>query len=489
MNELNCISFLENTNFLLSVLEASSDGVLISDDQGNVLYVNSAYESVTGLTKEQMIGKNLRKLREEKLFNFAVSLLVLEQKKPASIIHEYVTGKKALTTANPIYDEDEKTIVGVICNTRDISGLINLRNELEATKTLLQKYSNELKQLRRQHLQQYEDFIYKSKAIEDMLQLASKAAQFDSSVLIQGESGVGKEMLAKFIHQQSPRAKGPYIRVNCAAIPAELFESELFGYEQGSFTGASQNGKPGMFELANGGTILLDEIGELPLTVQSKLLRVLQEKEVFRLGAQKATKLNVRVLAATNKNLALEVKKGNFREDLFFRLNVVPITIPPLRERSEDIPELIRYFLEKLNKRYKKNLFISLEAMEIMADYSWPGNVRELENLIEYLFIINTGDEIGMEDLPAKLVADHVLSEHNLPEAEQTGKLNYLLERFEKDILLSALKIHPSIRKAAAALGINPSTLSRKLKKHNIDQQGKSLKSEGSAGKNKLEVS
>ncbi|HHY29900.1 MAG TPA: hypothetical protein GX520_04305, partial [Syntrophaceticus sp.] len=153
------------------------------------------------------------------------------------------------------------------------------------------------------------------------------------------------------------------------------------------------------------------------------------------------------------------------------------------------IPELIRYFLEKLNKRYKKNLFISLEAMEIMADYSWPGNVRELENLIEYLFIINTGDEIGMEDLPAKLVADHVLSEHNLPEAEQTGKLNYLLERFEKDILLSALKIHPSIRKAAAALGINPSTLSRKLKKYNIDQQGKSLKSEGSAGKNKLEVS
>jgi PAS domain S-box-containing protein len=476
MNELNCIPFLENTNFLLSVLDASSDGVLISDDQGNVLYVNSAYESVTGLTKEQMIGKNLRKLREEKLFNFAVSLLVLEQKKPASIIHEYVTGKKALTTGNPIYGEDDETIVGVICNTRDISGLINLRNELEVTKELVQKYSNELQQLRKQHLQQYEDIIYKSKAIEDMLRLASKAAQFDSSVLIQGESGVGKELLAKFIHQQSPRAKGPYIRVNCAAIPAELFESELFGYEKGSFTGASQQGKSGMFELANEGTILLDEIGELPLTVQSKLLRVLQEREVFRLGAQKATKLNVRVLAATNKDLAQEVKKGNFREDLFFRLNVVPITIPPLRERSEDIPELIRYFLEKLNKRYKKNLFISLEAMEIMANYSWPGNVRELENLIEYLFIVNTGDEIDMEDLPAKLVADHVLSAPNLPEAEQTGKLNYLLERFEKDILLSALKIHPSIRKAAAALGINPSTLSRKLKKLGIDQQGENCR-------------
>lgn len=484
-----CNPYLEDAHFLRSVLDASSDGVLISDDKGNVLYINSAYESVTGLTKEQMVGNNLRKLREEKLFNFAVSLLVLEQKKPASIIHEYVTGKKALTTGNPIYGEDGKTIVGVICNTRDISGLINLRNELEATKKLLQKYSDEIQQLRRQHMQQYEDIIYKSKAMADTLQLASKVAQFDSSVLIQGESGVGKELFAKFIHQQSPRAKGPYIRVNCAAIPAELFESELFGYEQGSFTGASQKGKPGMFELANEGTILLDEIGELPLTVQSKLLRVLQEKEVFRLGAQNATKLNVRVLSATNKDLTQEVKKGNFREDLFFRLNVVPITIPPLRERKEDIPELIRYFLEKLNKRYKKNLFISLEAMNIMANYSWPGNVRELENLIEYLFIVNTGDEIGMEDLPAKLVANHVLFAHNIPEVEQTGKLNYLLERFEKDILLSAIKIHPSVRKAASALGINPSTLSRKLKKFGIGLPGESLTMEGSAGKNKLTIS
>jgi PAS domain S-box-containing protein len=472
LNKLHSISLLEDANFLLSVMDASSDGILISDDQGNVLYVNSAYESIKGLTREQMVGNNLRKLRDEdKLFNIAVSLVVLEQKKPASIIHEYITGKKALTTGCPIYDEDEQVIVGVLSNTRDISGLINLRNELEVNKKLLQKYSNELQQLRQHHLQQYENFIYKSKTMAEMLQLALKVAQFDSSVLILGESGVGKELLAKFIHEQSPRAEGPYIRVNCAAIPTELFESELFGYEQGSFTGASSEGKPGMFELANEGTILLDEIGELPLTVQSKLLRVLQEKEVLRLGAQKPTKLNVRVLTATNEDLALEVKKGNFREDLFFRLNVVPITIPPLRERREDIPELIRYFIEKLNKRYKKNVFVSLEAMEIMTSYSWPGNVRELENLIEYLFIINTGDEIDMENLPAKIVADHVLSTHDLPEAEQTGKLNYLLERFEKDILLSAIKIYPSIRKAAYALGINPSTLSRKLKKYGVKQQ------------------
>lgn len=487
MNKLHNFSLLENADFLLSVLDACSDGILISDDEGNVLYVNAAYESTTGLTKEQMVGNNLQKLRdEEKLFNFAVSLLVLEQRKPASIIHEYITGKKALTTGNPICGEDGQAIMGVVCNTRDISGLINLRNELEVTRRLLEKYSSELHQLRQQHMQQYEDFVYRSKAMADMLQLASKAAQFDSSVLIQGESGVGKELLAKFIHQQSPRAEGPYIRVNCAAIPTELFESELFGYEQGSFTGASQKGKPGMFELANEGTILLDEVGELPLTVQSKLLRVLQEKEVFRLGAQKSTKLNVRVLAATNKDLALEVKKGNFREDLYFRLNVVPIVIPPLRERPEDIPELIRYFLEKLNKRYKKNLCISLEAMEVMASYSWPGNVRELENLIEYLFIVDTNGEIGMEDLPPKLVADHVLSASNLPAAEQTGKLNYLLERFEKDILISALKIYPSIRKAASTLGVDPSTLSRKLKKYGITQQGNSFLIESSTGKTKL---
>jgi PAS domain S-box-containing protein len=225
LNKLHSISLLEDANFLLSVMDASSDGILISDDQGNVLYVNSAYESITGLTREQMVGNNLRKLRDEdKLFNIAVSLVVLEQKKPASIIHEYITGKKALTTGCPIYDEDEQVIVGVLSNTRDISGLINLRNELEVNKKLLQKYSNELQQLRQHHLQQYENFIYKSKTMAEMLQLALKVAQFDSSVLILGESGVGKELLAKFIHEQSPRAEGPYIRVNCAAIPTELFD-------------------------------------------------------------------------------------------------------------------------------------------------------------------------------------------------------------------------------------------------------------------------
>lgn len=475
MKNLHSLTLLENAAFLRSAFDASSDGILLCDDKGNVLYINNAYEFITGLTKEQMVGNNLKKLREDKLFNLAVSLKVLDEKKPASIIHEYVTGRKALTTGSPIYGENMLDIIGVICNTRDISGLINLRNELKASKRLLEKYTNQLEQLRIQNLQQYEGFTYKSIAIWEMLELAAKAAQFDSSVLIQGESGVGKELLAKFIHNSSPRAQGPYIKVNCAAIPEELFEAELFGYEHGSFTGASQKGKPGMFELANEGTILLDEIGDLPLTVQSKLLRVLQEKEVYRIGAQKPTKLNARVLAATNKDLANEAQKGRFREDLFFRLNVVPLTIPPLRERSEDIPELIRYFLEKLNKQYKKNVTISLEAIGFMVNYSWPGNVRELENLIEYLFIVNTGDEIGIEDLPTKLVADHVLSKNDLQEAEQTGKLNYLLERFERDILISALKIHPSIRKAAVALDIHVSTLSRKLKKYGIAAQEDSL--------------
>ncbi|SUY45445.1 PAS domain S-box [Clostridium putrefaciens] len=444
-------------------LDASSDGILISDNKGNIVYVNNAYENITGLKKDEVTGKNLNKLLKDKIFNVAVSLAVLEKGEVVSTIHKYVTGKSALTTASPIYDATNN-IVGVICNTRNISQLITLRNELVETKKLTERYSNEIQRLREIHME-YEGIIFKSKIMKDMLELLSKVALFDSTILIYGESGTGKEVLAKFIHKESNRRVGPFIKVNCAAIPNELFESELFGYESGSFTGASQKGKPGLFELANEGTILLDEVGELPLSVQCKLLRVIQEREVSRVGGHRGIKLNVRILAATNRNLLQEIKKGNFREDLFFRLNVIPITVPPLRERREDIPGLISYFLENLNRKYKKNITISDEVINLMMSYSWKGNIRELQNLIEYLFIINPNDEICIEQLPTKLLAEQLI----LNNKGDSSKLKDMMYIIEKNIIISTLKNHSSMRKAANDLGVDVSTLSRKIKRYGID--------------------
>lgn len=454
---------------LKAAIDFSSDGILISDNLGNVIYLNKAYEETTGLTKDMMLNKNLKDLLEQGLFNKSVSLHVLEHNESISIIHKYVSGKIALTTGNPVYDEN-KNIIGVICNTRNTTELNNLKTELYKTKELTKKYSEEIKILRKIALS-HENYIYNSKVMEETIKLALKVASYDATVLISGESGTGKEVLAKIIHNESPRKEGPFIKVNCAAIPKDLFESELFGYMEGSFTGASKEGKPGMFELANGGTILLDEIGELPLDVQSKLLRVLQEREVLRIGANKPIPLDVRVLSATNRDLEKDVEEGEFREDLFFRLNVIPINIPPLRDRSEDVPQLIQFFLEKLNKKYKKIISIKEETINVLKSYSWPGNVRELENLVEYLFIMSTTDEIDVEQLPPKIITEQIENNFHNNLIKGESKLTYMVDLYERTLIESTLKNYTSIRQASKALGIHYSTLSRKVKKYGLENE------------------
>lgn len=464
-NDIN--NSLNKNNMYKSALDSSSDGILISDNKGNVIYINHAYEITTGLKKEFMLDKNLKDLLEQKIFNNSVSLLVIQNKSPTSIIHKYITGKTALTTANPILSEDGN-LIGVISNTRNISELINLKEELEKTKNLTKKYSDELFQLRKEQLK-INGLIYKSKAMEDTLQFAGKVAPFDSTVLITGKSGTGKEMLAKFIHNESNRKNEPFIKVNCVAIPKELFESELFGYMGGSFTGASKDGKPGMFELANNGTILLDEIGELPLYIQPKLLRVIQEKEVYRIGGKTPINLDVRVLAATNRDLKSDVKEGKFREDLFFRLNVVPINVPPLKERKEDICEMALYFMKRLNKKYKKNITLPQKVIDALENYSWPGNVRELENMVEYLFIVNHSNQIDIELLPSWILTEHIMKIHIDETDNSTPRLNYMLNMYEKNIITIALSKSKSVRETSKVLDIHPSTLFRKIKKYNID--------------------
>lgn len=448
-------------------LECSSDGILISDEKGNVLFVNKAYEDTTGIKKDEIIGKNLKILLEEKKFNTSLSLNVIENKKPISVIHKYYTGRSALTTATPIYLKNGN-FVGVICNTRNITELINIKKELENAKMLTQKYSNELTQLRKEQINT-DGLIFKSKKMDETLEFASKVAPFNTTVLISGESGTGKEVLAKYIHNESERKDGPFIKVNCSAIPKDLFESELFGYVEGAFTGASRHGKPGLFELADNGTILLDEIGELPLHVQPKLLRVIQEREVQRLGDKTSIPVDFRLLAATNRELKNDVLEGKFREDLFYRLNVVPINIPPLRERQEDILEIAAYYMKKLNKKYKKNVRVTSEVEDALLNYSWPGNVRELENLVEYLFIVNINDLITIESLPSWVLTEHIMKNSNLELHNSIPRLKYILDMYEKNIITVALSKHSSVKDTAETLDVHPSTLFRKIKKLKIE--------------------
>lgn len=469
MDKINAIKEkieTEHPNYLFGALEFSADGIYICDKKGNTVYVNPAYEKITGLKRSNMMGENLNNLLKENSFNASASLKVLETKKPVSLIHRYFSGRTALTTAAPIYDNKDN-IIGVVCNTRNIEELMDLRKELEDANLKKQRYSEELELLRQEQFSA-DGLVYKSVAMKETLELASTAAEFDSTILISGESGTGKEVLANFIYQNSKRNNKPFIKVNCAAIPKNLFESELFGYMPGAFTGAKEDGKAGMFELANGGTILLDEIGELTMPVQSKLLRVIQEREVIRVGGTEPIDLDVRILASTNRDLVKEIKDGNFREDLYFRLNVVPIEIPPLRDRLADVSEMINYFMKKLNSKYDRNVIISREANEALINYNWPGNVRELENVIEYMFIMNEREEISFGQLPDKILNDYVLSNSDSKNGKDNNKLNYLVGVYEKIILESALSRHSSLRKTAKTLGIDPSTLSRKAKKYNI---------------------
>jgi two-component system NtrC family response regulator len=312
-----------------------------------------------------------------------------------------------------------------------------------------------------------EDFVYQGEKMHEVASLIVRIAKTDSTCIIAGESGVGKEVVVDLIHSLSDRKDYPLIKVNCAAIPDTLLESELFGYEKGAFTGAHQR-KMGKFELANKGTIFLDEIGDIPLILQSKLLRALQEKEIERLGGLHPIKVDVRIITATNKNLDEEVKKGTFREDLYYRLNVVNISVPPLRERKEDIPLLIDFFLKKYNARHKKNVKgATREARDILMKYDYPGNIRELENITERAVVLTRGDYISKEDLPAFSDQTKAMLEKNMKET---------VEAIEKNMILDALIGSDWTQtRAASILGLSERMLRYKIKKYNIVKTARSV--------------
>ncbi len=449
---------------LNAIINSSFDGLWICDHKGKVVQINKASERINNVKVEQVIGKSMEMLINEGIIDRSVTLEVLKNRTGVTIIQNLKNGKQILVTGNPVFD-DQGEIYLVVVNERDLTNLNKLRNELEESKALASRYRTELSLLRNQK-SFLPETVFRSEVMQKVLNRSMKVAQVDSTVLIQGETGVGKGFLARLIHRASPRNAGPFIRVDCGAIPETLIESELFGYEKGAFTGARTEGKLGLLELAEGGTLFLDEIGDLPLNVQVKLLRFLEENSIMRVGGTSIREVETRVIAATHRNLEEMVKKGEFRKDLFFRLNVVPIHIPPLRKRAEDIPPLINFFLNKLNHKHSTEKTILPRVIDCLCQYPFSGNIRELSNLVERVVVLSQDQNIHLEDLPS-----HV--RHPDPNVDvwlksEDSNLSNAVARTEKELIIRALKTYGTQRKAARLLGIDQSTLARKAKRYGI---------------------
>ena len=441
-----------------SIGDAVSDGICIVDNKGIVIAVNKGYTEITGIREEELVGKSVESVVIEGYFDNSISLLVIEQKKKITSLATVNNNNKVLITGNPIFNENGE-VIQVLTVMRDLTELLKLKDEIEMAEKKNEKYLNELNYYRSKFIKN-KSFIGESVKIREIKELISYVAKTEATILITGETGCGKEIIAKEIHEKSDRKDNPYIKVNCAAIPESLIESELFGYEKGSFTGALNKEKLGMFEIANGGTLLLDEIGEMPMSLQSKLLRVLQEKELTRVGGTKSIKLDVRVIASTNCNLEELIRQGKFREDLFYRLNVLPIKIPPLRERKSDIELLINAFVDKFNTKYNKQKKIEPMAIEGLEYYDWPGNVRELQNIIERLIVIDDSYYINYENVVNVLGKDKI----NFKKNNEDLTLKEAVETLERQMIEQALRSYGSTYKAAKILGVAQPTVFRKAK-------------------------
>ena len=435
------------------------EGICAVNDEGIVILWNNFMEQRYDIKSEDIVGKHISNFLED-----TVCEMVLRRR--IGISDVYSTHKKqdmyGLVHANPIFFGGE--FVGVVCTELDITEARNLSFELEKTNEKLKYLQDEVKNLSSGI---FEKILGKSDKIEKAKAIAKQVAKTSSSIFIWGESGTGKEVFSRAIHEQSGR-KGAFVPVNCSAIPAELFESEFFGYESGAFTGANKKGKSGIFELAKDGTVFLDEIADLPLNMQAKLLRVLQEKEVRRVGGEKTIKINPRIISATNKDLEKMVKEEKFREDLYYRLNVVEIQIPPLRERKEDIGILLHYFLDEMcRENGRPPLTLSKEAYKILENYRWKGNIRELKNTVENMVVLSDSSIIEKDAIPNYIVES---SKSDIEEEEYPLDLTAATEKLEIKNIKKALEMSNGNKaKAAKILNIPRTTLYYKLDLYGIN--------------------
>jgi len=444
---------------LNTILETVYDGIVVVNKEGYITMISKAYAKFLNLNQEGVIGKHVSKVIENTRMHIVAKTGVAEYADPQKIKGNYM-----IATRIPIIKNGE--VVGAVGKVlyKNIDELNMLQKKIGIMENQIEQYKGEIKQLNKATYS-FSSIIGNGNKIVEAIKHARRAANTDSNVLLIGESGTGKELFAHAIHQSSSRKYGPFIKINCAAIPSELLESELFGYEEGSFTGAKKGGKLGKFELAEGGTIFLDEIGDMPLYMQAKLLRVIQEREVERIGGTRPRTVNVRIIAATNVNLEEMVAQGKYRQDLYYRINVFLINIPALRERKEDIKTLAYHFLNSLNSKYFKNIEgYSEEAIKYLKRYEWPGNIRELSNVIERAVNIIDNDKlITPEHLPQKILGDDFIKE--------IKSLQIILEEAEKNAIVESLRASKGNRtKAAKLLNISRSTFYEKMIKFNINE-------------------
>ncbi len=443
---------------LMGMIENSYDALTILDGEGRHLHLSPAFERVTGTKIADILGRKMDEVPGEKGTDPGASAKVIETGRPQTVIVNTRHGRQVLSTAVPVFDE-KGAIVRIYCNLRDITELNQLKARFEQSQTLVNKYLVELHEVK-QHQTMQSQFVAHSSRMKQILEVAHRIARVDATVLILGESGVGKELVARIVHEASPRAEtGTFVKINCGAIPGDLLESELFGYDGGAFTGAGKDGKPGYFEIADNGTLLLDEIGDLPLKLQVKILSVLQDQEVTRLGGTRPKKVDVRIIAATNRDLETMVATGAFREDLFYRLNVVPLFIPALRERREDIPFLLVHYLDVYNRKYGLYVRMSKDVIDSLCAYRWPGNVRELANLVERLAVTTNEQVLLPEHLPARYAC-----EAGQEDGIVHGSLRQEVERFELGLIKKTLDGSTTLEEAAVKLGISLSTLTRRIR-------------------------
>lgn len=449
---------------LAATIETSYDGIVISDAEGTIVQANSSYERITGISRDQVVGRHGRDLVKDGVLSEYLADRIITSRQPVMTVQRYRTGRSAVIVGNPMLGAD-KRIRMIVFNLRDVTELHALRSELSATQADSARYRTEALQLR-VATGELGDIVFQSRRMVELMQLTLVLAQVDSSVLLLGESGVGKGVLARTLHNQSPRAAAPFISVNCAALPESLLEAELFGYMGGAFTGALSQGKPGLFEVADCGTLFLDEIGEMSPGVQAKLLHVVQDREVRRIGATQSRPVNVRLISATNRDLEESVRLGKFREDLYYRLSVVPVLIPPLRERPEDIVALLDYFLTKVCQRYKITRHFTNEAITRLLAYKWPGNVRELENLVERLAVTAPEPAISAADLPPGF---HGARQDARVLVSGLMNLDSAKEELERQLYCLAARELRTTRKVAAALGVSQPTAARQIKRYTGD--------------------
>jgi PAS domain S-box-containing protein len=450
-------------NRLTEIFRTISDGVVIIDEIGVISQVNPVAEEIIGSPAHDLVGQPIDKVLGRKLPVVERILNRQEAYYDLEVMVDTASGRvHCLSSGTPIKD-DEGVISGGVILVRPIKKIQKLVNRFSGAQATFH----------------FKDVIGNSPEMNEVIRIASLAAAGNSNILLEGESGTGKEVLAQAIHNRSPHRKGPFVAVNCGAIPRELISSELFGYSEGAFTGAKRGGRPGKFELASGGTLFLDEIGDMPLDQQVALLRVLQDKKITRIGDDKIIPVDFRVICATNKDLLEEIEKGNFRQDLYYRLNVVSINIPPLRQHLEDVPLLFSHFLEMIGREWGKDeIEVEPGVVEYLKRYNWPGNVRELQNVVERLISISQGGRIGVEHLPSYICKPspaafrqepsaiaHAVKVYNEREARKQAQAEN-----EYELMVTLLSKHGgNITEVAREMGVSRNTVYRKMRQYNIE--------------------